>query len=207
VVRRINPVFVKEMKMHNVRKILVPIDFSPESGRALRDAAALARETGAQLIAFHVIDEKAERDILLSFIAPVGGLPFLIDGSAIVHVDVLMRERTLDLWNFIDRHAGPINQDRIRKVVRMGKLAKVITAFMRDEAVDLLVLRLRQRRWFPDFTTLKLISMAGRLCCPVLLDPPAARYPSEPSNGLLSFDLLAQVKLLSSRAIIKPMTS
>ena len=44
--------------MHKVRKILVPIDFSPESGRALRNAATLARETKAQLIALHVIDEK-----------------------------------------------------------------------------------------------------------------------------------------------------
>ncbi len=46
--------------MAQVTKILVPIDFSPESGQALRDAAALARETWAQLIALHVIDENLE---------------------------------------------------------------------------------------------------------------------------------------------------
>ena len=188
--------------MHKVTKILVPIDFSPESGRALRDAASLARETGAQLIALHVIDEKAERNILLSSIAPVAGLPFLLDSSATVPVDVMLRERTLDLWNFVEHQAGPMNQDRIRKVVRIGKLAGEIISFLSNEDVDLLVLNIRQRRLFPDFTTLRLLAIAGRLSCPVLLDPPADRDRSEPRNGLLAFDLLAQAKLLSSRQIV-----
>ena len=69
------PILVKEMKMAQVTKILVPIDFSPESGQALRDAAALARETWAQLIALHVIDENIERD-MPSSIVPFDGLPF-----------------------------------------------------------------------------------------------------------------------------------
>ncbi|HUR71586.1 MAG TPA: universal stress protein [Candidatus Limnocylindrales bacterium] len=62
--------------MQKIRKILVPIDFSQEAGGALRDAAVLGRETGAQVVALHVIDEKAERNVLLSAIAPVDGLPF-----------------------------------------------------------------------------------------------------------------------------------
>jgi len=62
--------------MHKVRKILVPIDFSEESGRALRDAVAIGRETGAQVVALNVIDENAERNILLSDIAPVDGRLF-----------------------------------------------------------------------------------------------------------------------------------
>ena len=48
------PILVTEMKMAQLTKILIPIDFSPESGQALRDAAALARETWSQLIALHV---------------------------------------------------------------------------------------------------------------------------------------------------------
>ena len=164
--------------MHKVRKILVPIDFSPESGRALRNAATLARETQAQLIALHVIDEKTERKILLSSIAPVEGLPFLFENSAPVALDVMLRERALDLWNFVEQQAGRMNQDRIRKVVRIGKLAGEISALMSCEDVDLLVLELRQRRLFPDFATLRLLTIAGRLSCPVLVDPPATRERS-----------------------------
>src|ERR1044071_2593014 len=149
--------------MEKMRKILVPIDFSLESGRALRDAVALGRETGSQIVALHVIDEKAERDVLLSAIAPVDGLPFFLDSYAKVPLDVLRRERTLDLWNFVAQCAGRVHQERIKKVVRMGKLTREISAFMRDEDVDLLVLRQGRRRLLPDLAMLKLVAIAGRL--------------------------------------------
>jgi len=200
--RRIDPALMKEMKMHKVSKILVPIDFSPESGWALRDASALARETGAQLIALHVIDEKVERDILRSSLAPGDGLPFPSDGLAAVPLDVLMRERALDLWNFVEHEAEPLSQDRIKKVVRLGKLTREIANFMRDEEVDLLVLKLRRRRLFPDLTTLKLVTIAGQHSYLVLLDPPAARDRPEPKNGLLTFAQLPAARLLSSRQAI-----
>ena len=179
--------------MDKVRKILVPIDFSPESAHALRAALALAQETAAQLIALHVIDEKAERDILLTSIAPVEGLPFLLDGSAPVTLDVMLRERTLDLCNFVEHEIVAPNQASIRKVIRVGKLAKEITVFMGDEAVDLLVLKLPRRRLIPNFTTLKLVKIAGKMSCPVLLDPPARRE-RQPRKGLLVFDLFVQLK-------------
>jgi hypothetical protein len=88
------------------------------------------------------------------------------------------------------REAGPLSQDRVKKVVRLGKFTRAITNFMRDEEVDLLILKLRRRRLFPDLTTLKLVTIAGRLSCPVLLDPPGARDLPEPKNGLLTFALL-----------------
>jgi len=182
--------------MQKVRKILVPIDFSQESGRALRAATELGRETGAQIVALHVIDEKAERGFLLSGIAPVDGLPFLLDSDATVPVDVMLRERTLDLWNFVSEYAGRMQQERVRKVVKMGKLSREIATLMGHEQVDLLVLKQPQRRIFPDLATLKLVTLAGRYSCPVLLDPPAPRDRSEPKNGLLAIDLLAQAKLL-----------
>jgi nucleotide-binding universal stress UspA family protein len=197
---------VEELKMDKVKKILVPIDFSSESAQALRDASTLARETAAQLIALHVIDEKAERDILLTSIAPVEGLPFRIDESAPVTLDVMLRERTLDLWNFVDHVSGATGQASVRKVIKVGKLTNEITIFMRDEAVDLLVLKLQQRRLIPDFTTLKLVKIAGKMSCPVLLDPPARRE-RQPRQGLLLLDLLAQLKSSGSRQLIKPMTS
>lgn len=186
--------------MHKVTRILVPIDFSPESGQGLRDAASLARETGAQLIALHVIDEKVESDMLLSSIVSVDGWRFPLDGLVTIPLDLVMRERALDLWNFVEREAEPLSQDRVRKVVRLGKLTREIANFMRDEEVDLLVLKLRRRRLFPDLATLKLVIIARRLSCPVLLEPSAQR--AEPRAGLLIFNLLAQVKLLCGRPVI-----
>ena len=188
--------------MHKVTKILVPIDFSPESRQALRDAASIARETGAQLIALHVIDERVERDLLLSSIVSVDGWRFPADGLAAIPLDLVMRERALDLWNFVEREAEPLSQDRVKKVVRLGKFTREITNFMRDEEVDLLVLKLRRRRRFPELTTLQLVTIAGRLSCPVLLDPPAVRDLPEPKNGLLTFNLLPTWRFLSCRQAI-----
>jgi len=86
----------------------------------------------------------------------------------------------------------------------MGKLTREIATFMQDEEVDLLVLKQRQRRLFPDLTTLKLVTLAGRLSFPVLLDPPQHRDRSEPKRGLLIFDLLAQARLLRSLCSNEP---
>jgi nucleotide-binding universal stress UspA family protein len=43
--------------MRKLNKILVPIDFSEESARALRYALSLAKETRAELVALHVIEK------------------------------------------------------------------------------------------------------------------------------------------------------
>ena len=40
--------FAREVTMQKVETILVPIDFSEESGAALRDAVSLVRETTAK---------------------------------------------------------------------------------------------------------------------------------------------------------------
>jgi nucleotide-binding universal stress UspA family protein len=43
--------------MNTIKTLLVPVDFSPHSLVALREAAALARQHGAELLLLHVIEE------------------------------------------------------------------------------------------------------------------------------------------------------
>ncbi|MGH7808900.1 MAG: universal stress protein [Candidatus Binatia bacterium] len=160
--------------MQKVEKILVPVDFSKESAAALCDAVSLVRETKAKLIALHVIDVSAESDFLLSCIAPVGGFPLQLNDSPNLPLDVVRRERALDLSNFLERTVGYANRDGITKLIRMGSLAREIAAVIREEHVDLLVLKLRKRFMFPDLGALKLLRIARRLSCPVLVGPPAA---------------------------------
>jgi nucleotide-binding universal stress UspA family protein len=185
--------------MDKVKKILVPVDFSAESGSALHDALPLACETKAQLIALHIVDKSVEREAFLSSLAPVGGWPCQTYGSEFPPLDILRRERTLDLWNFVAQKAGAENQERIAKVVRIGRPSREIAAFIREEQIDLVVLKLRQRLIFPDWGTSRLIKIARQLFCPVLLDPPAARIGSEPRGGLAAFDLAPRLPLLGER--------
>lgn len=166
--------------MQKVGKILVSIDFSEESAAALRDATSLLRETKAKLIALHVIDVSAESDFLLSWIAPVEGFPLQLNDSRHFPLDILRRERTLDLWNFVERTVGYASHDGVTNLVRMGSLTREIAAVIREEHVDLLVLKLRKRFVFPDLGALKLLRIARRLSCPVLVDPPATGRGNEP---------------------------
>ena len=169
--------------MQKVEKILVPIDFSNESAAALRDAASLVRETKAKVIALHVIDVCAESDFLMSCIAPVEGFPLQLNDSQNFPMDLLRRERSLDLWNFVDRTVGAASHDRIIKLIRIGSRVREISAVIREEHIDLLVLKLRKRFMFPDLAALKILRIARRLSCPVLVGPPVAGGGNEPRVG------------------------
>ncbi len=99
-------------------------------------------------------------------------------------MDVLLRERALDLWNFIGRVAEGNNQVKITKRLRMGSLVKEIATLAQEETIDLIVLELRKRFPFPDLATLKLFRMIRNLGCPVLLGPPIGKKSREPGRPL-----------------------
>ena len=59
--------------MRKVNKILVPIDFSEASARALKYALSLAEETRSELVALHVIEKTADSDFFMSSVAMLEG--------------------------------------------------------------------------------------------------------------------------------------
>jgi nucleotide-binding universal stress UspA family protein len=59
--------------MRKLNKILVPIDFSEESARALRHALSLAKETRVELVALHVIEKTDDSDFFMSSVAMLEG--------------------------------------------------------------------------------------------------------------------------------------
>lgn len=172
--------------MRKVNKILVPIDFSEASARALKYALSLAEETRSELVALHVIEKTDDSDFFMSSVALLEGSPFPVNEFPAIPVDVLLQERSLDLWNFIGRTIEANNQVKITKRIRMGSLLKEMTATIHEEGVDLVVLDLRKRS-FPNLGALKLVKMIRSLRCPVLLDPPVAHDQYEPGKRLLWF--------------------
>jgi nucleotide-binding universal stress UspA family protein len=170
--------------MREVNKILVPIDFSDASASALRHALSLAMETKAEVMALHVIEKNNDRDLFMASVAMLEGSPFPVNEFPTVPLDVLLRERTLDLWNFIGRTIEANKQIKITKRVRMGSLLKTMTATIHEENIDLVVIAPRQRMSFPDLGVLKLIKMIRRLPCPVLLDAPTGHDRHEPRKPL-----------------------
>jgi hypothetical protein len=100
--------------MRKIKKILVPIDFSEESVRALKYG-----------------------DFLMSSVAVLEGSPFSANEFPTVRVDVLLRERSLDLWNFIGQAVEGNHHVKITKRLRMGSLVKEIAAIAQEEPIDL----------------------------------------------------------------------
>jgi nucleotide-binding universal stress UspA family protein len=60
--------------MDNLKKILVPIDGSSNSFRALSDAITLAKITGASITGIFIVHSESETDTFLEYLEPLSGL-------------------------------------------------------------------------------------------------------------------------------------
>jgi nucleotide-binding universal stress UspA family protein len=172
----------QEITMNKVEKILVPIDFSEESAAALKYALSLAKKTRAEVIALHVVDKSNDRDFFMSAVTVLEGSPFSNNEFTRIPVDILLQERSLDLWNFIEQTVDANQGVKITRRLRLGTLVKEMAAVSQEENIDLIILKLQKRFAFPGFGTLKLLRILRNLRCPVLLAPPKAKNHHEPAR-------------------------
>jgi nucleotide-binding universal stress UspA family protein len=147
-----------------VHRVLCPIDYSEQSGRVLRHAAALAASYGAELHVLHVLGPRLAPDVgLLGVFVPV----FLADGEA-------DPERTLR--TFVDTRRLPV---AATCVVRTGATPyRDIAAYADQMHADLIVLG---THGYTGVDHVVLGSTAERLVhhapCPVLVVPRDADEP------------------------------
>jgi len=157
--------------MDNVRRILVPIDFSEESANGFKYAISLAEQTQAEVIALYVA-EKKECDSLLYFLAAMEAWPIQYT-SIRIPIDRLIAEKALDLHHFIEQLASPSRSVKIRKKVVPGKKSKTILEVAKEEGVDLVVFAIRQSSFLSYLMAPgKLLRQMWRFPCPVLVKPP-----------------------------------
>ena len=165
--------------MNEVRKILVPINFSEDSADGLKYAVSLAEETRAEVVVLHVT-QKREAEHFLDLLAVMEGAPAL-HRPAGIPVDRLLREKALDLYRFIEKVVRTSSPLTISRKVALGNKEDKILETVNDENIDLVVLSI-QKKFFPHILTAgKLLKMVSRLPCPVLLklpffEPWADRY-------------------------------
>ena len=89
--------------MSQIKRILVPVDFSEQSINALEYAYSLANETKAEVLVVHAVKRSAHLDYLAPELPPVEGWPLLLQDPPRLPVDVLLRESALDLSNFLEK--------------------------------------------------------------------------------------------------------
>ena len=154
--------------MSTVRKILVPIDFSEDSANGLNYAVSLAERTEAELVALHVT-QKEEANSFVDLLAMMEGAPTL-NPPASIPIDRLLREKALDLYRFIEKAVKRQGQVKIRRKIALGDKAETILGIAEEENIDLVVLAVRQKSFFPSLMAGgKLLKMISRFPCPVLL--------------------------------------
>ena len=157
--------------MNRVRRILVPVDFSDESANDFMYAVSLAQETQAELVVLHVT-QKQDADYFLDLLAVMEGSPML-NPPARIPVDRLLREKALDLYHLIEKVVTNPNPLKITRKVVLGNKAETILRVVKDENIDLVVLAVQDKSFFPYLTApRKLLKMISRFPCPVLLKPP-----------------------------------
>ena len=175
--------------MNTVQKILVPVDFSEDSANGLNYAVSLAQKTQAELVVLHVT-QKEDADCFLDLLACMAGGPML-NPPAAIPVDRLVREKSLDLYNFVEkavRNPGPV---KIRRKIALGNRAEKIREAALDENCDLVVLAVQRQSFLPYLMARgKLLKVISRMPCPVLLTP----FFGEPSPrfGMISSSLFAR---------------
>ncbi len=156
--------------MNTGGKILVPVDFTENSASGLKFALSVARKTNAELVVLHVT-EKDEADSFLDMVAVMGGAPIL-NLSAAITVDKLLREKALDLYNFIEKVVRNPGRVIIRRKVALGNKAETILRTANEELVDLVVLTFRKQSFFRYLIArARFLRVIARMPCPVLLTP------------------------------------
>jgi nucleotide-binding universal stress UspA family protein len=148
--------------MNKVKKILAPTDFSDLSKAGISYALETARETGAEVVAYHVIDLGSAFENRRANFGPCR--------------DMLANSRAV-LDRFLAEHfADCIDLVEVRQVVEFGAPYKNIVDIAANEGVDLIVISTHGRTGIDRFI---LGSVAEQVVahapCPVLIVPPRRR--------------------------------
>jgi universal stress protein E len=132
---------VKPEDQEPIRSLLVAVDFSQASGKALELAASLAIQFGCQLNVLHVFDVPAGESI--------EALELVIGSKRGGHIQQVKRAVRQQLCDFVAAHVPHEVKAEMR--LASGKPWKVITSSVRRLGVDLVVMGSVARSGIPGF--------------------------------------------------------
>ena len=98
-----------------------------------------------------------------------------------IPVDRLLSEKALDLYHFIEKVVRNPGQVKIRRKVTLGDQAEKGLGVAEEENIDLVVLAVRQRSFFPYLMLRgKLLRIISRLPCLCFLSHPLTSLARRP---------------------------
>lgn len=150
------------------RRLLVPVDFSDSSLRALRHAVGLAADLGGSLTILHVVP------------ADYGWLG--IGKEAFRDLDTSLQQQAADHLRRLINASIPKNLSTNLEV-RMGRPAEEIVAVAKESMSDLIVLSTHGLTGLDRYLIGSVAERVARLAsCPIYLIP-TAKEPSGPMQG------------------------
>jgi universal stress protein A len=174
--------------MVNIKKILVPIDFSNFSVPAVGYASSLAKHHSAEVIVVYAVPMAAMKERLApgyvtEGLASPAGPP---TAASQPNVETLFETKKQLVVNFLGQKIAPeiLNSVRIRPAIRLGKVVDEIVAAAKEEQCDLIVITShasRLRRLFHGSLTARVIREAP---CPVLSIQPSAEIRTDKDERL-----------------------
>jgi nucleotide-binding universal stress UspA family protein len=180
-----------------IKKILVPTDLSPVSVPAIGYASSLAKDRDAEVVLIHVVSTETMKPHFtgsdgdgLAFPAKMG-----MNFRRLPDVDKLYNQKKRSMLAFVqDRIEAEVRTGvRIKRVVRLGKVADETVAAAKEEQCDLIVMASeggRIRNLLGLSNTERIVRQAP---CPVLSMQPSAEIRT-------ANDRRVQVKLVDQWA-------
>jgi nucleotide-binding universal stress UspA family protein len=110
----------------SLKRILVPIDFSPTSKKAFRYAARFAERFGCQIVLLHVIEP----------VTAIAGAPLAVDTFPEAEEETIAAEAELACFA---TSSGNRRENAFTSVVRIGHAPNEITKAAKDLDVDLIM--------------------------------------------------------------------
>jgi nucleotide-binding universal stress UspA family protein len=172
---RTNPARRSRRPRVKLQRILVPVDFSDSSARALRHAAELATESGGTLAIVHVVPAD------YGWLGIGRGESRDLDRS-------LQRQAADRLRAFADEHVA--HNVAADLEVRIGQPAEEIVLAARESKCDSIVLSTRGLTGLDRYLIGSVADRVARLApCPVVLMRPGKRSPARKPKwpGILRF--------------------
>jgi nucleotide-binding universal stress UspA family protein len=166
--------------MLNIKKILVPTDFSDVSVPAIGYATSIAKKNAAEVTVLHDFPTKSvqehfsRRYVTDGLVTPTGARPQ-------PSLDSIIEKKKWILNNFLQQNIGPevLRGVRINSLVRFGKAVTEIVAAAKEEHSDLIVMASRGSGLAPLFGGTVTDRIARRAPCPVLSFQPTAEVRTE----------------------------